>query len=430
MPVQNLKKLLPEVSNVTVNIEKLAQDKINYLLNRFPTTEWSGTLFYKISDPSHLIDGPLVVTVIDFLLQDVGDATYTKFECKGDEDTYSLEKGYLLSGDVYNGFIHSHHNMDTFFSGTDLKTLETQGEDVVFFFSLIVNHANKYNAKLTLQINYDSEVTTTISCNPLEGVSKDFGSKTQKVTKTKVFFRECTINHNEIEGLNNELETIIRNIEEEKKKEAKASRSFYNSMDDGWYSGRYGAGYASRKEYTSQSKPSVINTTSNKVNTEVLGKSVATQDFPFKEDKIDHTYYSSTPILGLSFNTILPSSTRDIIISFAKTALLEVLMSMASKDVEGEQADGFLFKTTLDLSKGKLPEGYANITSEYFNFIVESYIEDSLIELTFLDIKDNNGEIVDADLLKKAYIDSLVNYLNQFTHTPFIISFKNILKSF
>lgn len=430
MPVQNLKKLLPEVSNITVNIEKLAQDKINYLLNRFPTTEWSGTLFYKISDPSHLIDGPLVVTVIDFLLQDVGDAAYTKFECKGDEDTYSLEKGYLLSGDVYNGFIHSHHNMDTFFSGTDLKTLKTQGEDVVFFFSLIVNHANKYNAKLTLQVDYDSEVTTTISCNPLEGVTKDFGSKVQKVTKTKIFYRECTINHNKVESLNTELETIIKNIEEDKRKVAEVNRSYYNPITDDWYSGRYGGGYTSRKEYTSQSKPSVVNAASNKFITKTSNKSVATQTIPFKEDKVDDTYYSSTPILGLSFNTLLPGSTRDVIVSYAKTALLNILAFIADKDVKEEQEDGFLFKTTLELSKGNLPEGYANIISEYFELTVESYIEEGLIELTFLDIKDNSGEIVDADLLKKAYIDSLVNYLNQFTHTPFIISFKNILRSF
>ena len=69
--------------------------------------------------------------------------------------------GYMAQNmellDCYQGLCHSHHTMDTFFSGTDMNTLKKEGIDMNNFVSLIVNNAGKYNANLTRKITYKTK---------------------------------------------------------------------------------------------------------------------------------------------------------------------------------------------------------------------------------------------------------------------------------
>lgn len=208
--------LLEGVNNPKVKIEKLAQDKIDYLLRRFPNNEWSGTLFYTIDNINNITKGDLVITVIDLLIQDIGTSVYTKMECDGREDTYSLEKGYLLDPNVYTGFIHSHHKMEAYFSGTDESTLEKQGLDVINFFSLIVNTRNKYAARLTLQVKEKLNVVSNMTCTTLGNITTKIGdTETFEQENIHVFYRECDVIQNNSSEYS-ELEEMIVNIEKSK----------------------------------------------------------------------------------------------------------------------------------------------------------------------------------------------------------------------
>ena len=121
--------------------------KIRYLCSMFPNKEYSGTLFYTYK--GSLKKGDIVIYAKDFYLQDIGNATYTEFKNDATLVTYMIENDLL---DCCTGIMHSHNTMSTFFSGTDIGTLESEGADNNHFVSLIVNNKGEYSAMMTAKI--------------------------------------------------------------------------------------------------------------------------------------------------------------------------------------------------------------------------------------------------------------------------------------
>ena len=138
---------------VTPELER----KIRYFLDKFPSTEYSGTLFYTVSGSFGA--GDLTITAFDFLLQDIGASGYTEFNQSPDVIGYMVDHPELLGEDVYQGLMHSHHTMGAFFSGTDLSTLREEGSDRVHFVSLIVDTEGTYKAAITRVVS--EEMTAT-----------------------------------------------------------------------------------------------------------------------------------------------------------------------------------------------------------------------------------------------------------------------------
>lgn len=128
------------------------EQTIRFLCERVWDTEWSGVLFYTPSGAFE--DGSLEIHCVDIFPMDIGSATYTEFEMSPDVISYMVENPELL--DCKMGLIHSHNNMQSFFSGTDIATLRTEGADRNHFVSLIVNNAGEYTASITRKIKYKS----------------------------------------------------------------------------------------------------------------------------------------------------------------------------------------------------------------------------------------------------------------------------------
>lgn len=131
------------------------EEKIRYLLRKFPSTEWSGVLFY--THEGSFENGDLHIICKDIYPMDLGNATFTSFSMNEDVANYMAENIELFDCDT--GLIHSHHTMSTFFSGTDTSTLQKEGNDTNCFVSLIVNNAGVYSAAVTRKIQTKSEVT-------------------------------------------------------------------------------------------------------------------------------------------------------------------------------------------------------------------------------------------------------------------------------
>lgn len=136
---------------VPENVEK----KIRYLLRKFPSTEWSGVLF--ITHEGSFENNDLVITCKDIYPMDLGNATFTEFTMNEDVAAYMSENIELFDCDLQ--LIHSHHQMSTQPSGTDLNTLKEEGNERNCFVSLIVNNAGKYYAAITRKVQTKSEVT-------------------------------------------------------------------------------------------------------------------------------------------------------------------------------------------------------------------------------------------------------------------------------
>lgn len=131
------------------------EEKIRYLLRKFPSTEWSGVLF--VTHQGSFENNDLVITCKDIYPMDLGNATFTEFTMNEDVAAYMSENIDLFDCDLQ--LIHSHHKMSTQPSGTDLNTLKEEGNERNCFVSLIVNNAGKYYAAITRKIQTKSEVT-------------------------------------------------------------------------------------------------------------------------------------------------------------------------------------------------------------------------------------------------------------------------------
>lgn len=154
--MEKTKLKLQKMSNtfdLTINSD--TELKIRKLCKRFPTREWSGVLFYDCNGSFENNDLSFVAK--DFLLMDIGNATYTEYNADNlDIATYMAMNPDLL--DCHTGNIHSHNQMQAFFSGTDDNTLLQEGTDVNNFLSLVVNNAGKYVARFTRRVKYETEV--------------------------------------------------------------------------------------------------------------------------------------------------------------------------------------------------------------------------------------------------------------------------------
>lgn len=152
-------------------IDRELENKIRFLCTKSPNLEWSGVLFYDVIGGT--FDKDLVLKAVDLLPMNQGSGAETSYIETPDIIEYQMEKDLL---NCKKGLIHSHHTMQTFFSGTDMSTLEKEGSETVHFLSLIINNAGIYNAAFTRKIKRKMNIVEEITT---------FGNKTSEVKKKK-----------------------------------------------------------------------------------------------------------------------------------------------------------------------------------------------------------------------------------------------------
>jgi len=130
-------------NTVKVTVNQNVIHKTIYLCNYFKNIEWSGVLFYE-GDPK------TQVTLKDILPLDVGDSVSTFYDLDERLDEYLAKNTELY--DYHIGHIHSHHRMDTTFSGVDLEELEENSANHNFYLSVIANNALEYNALIASRV--------------------------------------------------------------------------------------------------------------------------------------------------------------------------------------------------------------------------------------------------------------------------------------
>ena len=148
-----------QLNSYKITIPTKVERLIRYLCQTIPNVEWSGTLFYTYK--GSYAEGNLEIECVDIYPMDIGSSTYTEFEMSPDVISYMAEHPELL--DCQMGLIHSHNNMATFFSGTDLATLREEGNDRNHFVSLIVNNAGTYTAAITRKIRRKRKIYSSFT---------------------------------------------------------------------------------------------------------------------------------------------------------------------------------------------------------------------------------------------------------------------------
>ena len=195
-------------------IPKEVENKIRLLLENIRNIEWSGVLFYDVEGSFE--DGSLKVICKDILPMDIGNTTYTEWDMNADVISYIVDHSELVGS--YQGLVHSHHAMATFFSGTDTNTLKEEGSDVNHFVSLIVNNAGTYNAAITRKVDIKNDVYSVYTYKSFGDVAVEGKSDyTECNTCIEYFYLDIEVEQSE--NNNSELFDRINNLKESKRKE-------------------------------------------------------------------------------------------------------------------------------------------------------------------------------------------------------------------
>jgi len=123
--------------------------KIWYLCKNINNVEWSGIIFCKTE--GHPIEPETFsVRALDILPMHKGEPTYTEFEI---DDTIIDMFDYNVDLEESKlGIIHSHVNMDVFFSNTDSNTLHEYALISNYCISIIVNNRGEITGKVAYPV--------------------------------------------------------------------------------------------------------------------------------------------------------------------------------------------------------------------------------------------------------------------------------------
>ena len=125
------------------------ETKIRTFCALSPNREWSGVLFYKFQGS---FEKGVTILANDMYLMDQGNGAHTEFDLDAPEITRYMYMEKIFDHCI--GLIHSHNQMQAFFSGEDTDTLYTHGTHMHNFVSLVVNNRGQYVARLTRQVTF------------------------------------------------------------------------------------------------------------------------------------------------------------------------------------------------------------------------------------------------------------------------------------
>lgn len=95
---KNLPPLVKGSSTYKLVVPEEVEEKIRYLLRKFPSTEWSGVLF--ITHEGSFENNDLVITCKDIYPMDLGNATFTEFKMNEDVAAYMADNIELFDCDM------------------------------------------------------------------------------------------------------------------------------------------------------------------------------------------------------------------------------------------------------------------------------------------------------------------------------------------
>ena len=203
------------------------EEKIRYLIHKFPHTEWSGVLF--CSHKGSFENNDLTITCEDIYPMDLGTEGWTEFKMSEDVAAYIAENVELFDCDMQ--LVHSHHSLGAFLSGQDMKMVQQEGNDTNCFVSLVVDTPGNYVAIVTRKVQTKSEVTIKKLGTSYEffgegtkSITHDGTVTTKTIDKEVIEYFDLEIERHEIPNALSYLDTRFEEIEQ-KKKQSKATKA-------------------------------------------------------------------------------------------------------------------------------------------------------------------------------------------------------------
>lgn len=207
--------------NLKVIMPQKFLNQIKYLCRGIHNVEWSGVLFYSvdgsIQDPENCI-----ITLEEIHLMDKGS---------GAETTYSFDEtvaefimdDFETRSEWKMGLIHSHHNMNTYFSGVDVAELQTNAQNHNYYLSLIVNNRMDFTARVAF-VGEAAVPDISYKCQDEHGNTYSVGN--DLLSKKLLFLYDCDIEYpKSIIEVSQSFEDRMEFIIEEKERLAAAAKA-------------------------------------------------------------------------------------------------------------------------------------------------------------------------------------------------------------
>lgn len=181
--------------HIKLRVTPRAERKIRACIEALPFTEWSGAMYWRYTGAfeSHDLD----IECADILPMAIGDTVYTEYETNEVVYNYMLENGLE---DCCVGLVHSHHVMNTAFSGTDMATCYAEGQMMPHFVSLIVNSKGEYSAAVTRKEMIETTTEMTVSHVMMQKVSGMTEKKTFTSSSKGIGIYELSVTREDASG--------------------------------------------------------------------------------------------------------------------------------------------------------------------------------------------------------------------------------------
>lgn len=229
------KPITPRLKEVTLSgkgklyLTNELMDQIHYLHKKVGGIEWCGVLFYKklsgeINNPDNF-----ALQAEQIYPMNIGSEAYTAAELEG-VDTIEMYENCNPNYELKQGLIHTHHNMQAFFSGTDMSELHDNAPLHNYYLSLIVNFSGNYVARIAYVAEVQNKNTVTFNN------SEDVEQVVEKETKEKVLVMM------DLEIIKPVLQEVVPTYFQERydvlKAKKEASRPVYNTYSPSSTGGR------------------------------------------------------------------------------------------------------------------------------------------------------------------------------------------------
>lgn len=167
-------------------------EKISYLCSIINNLEWSGILFYTVEGTIKDVAN-LKIYLKDILPLDRGTSVTTGFDIDERLTNYLMNDPERL--DWKYGTLHSHNNMDVFFSGTDMNDLKDNAKSHNYYLSVVVNNRLDIIGKVAFVAISEVLVTTQYKAPDEDGEKYSLNSfeETYISKKEKLFNYDCEI---------------------------------------------------------------------------------------------------------------------------------------------------------------------------------------------------------------------------------------------
>jgi proteasome lid subunit RPN8/RPN11 len=208
---------------IEIIVSKKVKNQIKYLCDKISSVEWSGILFYTIDGD---ITTPEAVIKLEYIYpKDKGSSAFTEYEY--DDDFIEWRMKHPENVKWLIGHIHSHNNMNTYFSGTDNEELEDNAENHNFYLSVIVNNRMESVAKMVFQgETEESKVVYTLNSSN----GDKWKVKVNKQPFNAIFYKDCNISL----GNNDVSSEFIELVENIIKREELSRRAFTDNVNNSW----------------------------------------------------------------------------------------------------------------------------------------------------------------------------------------------------